>query len=455
MKYLILQKYNIGFGIALFTLVVIGVFSNFTAKTLIKATEQITANQNELNEIDDISVSIKSMQASARGYVITGHEVYLFRYRDAVHSINRRYEDLKKLVRDDPEKIRELSAIGSMLQESFAFYDTMTQMRTKGGFDAAKSIAMTDKGRMLIDEIQNRVGRMIAEENKLLAAKVQESEKKAKQSLLILSGTIVGFIFLILSVIIVNRDILKRKRIEKELRITGLELARSNTELDRFASVISHDLSEPLRTITGYVQLLEKRYKNKLDAEASEFIERAVHIAARMNTLLTELLEYSRINSSVKAFKFVSAADYLNQALDNLEVSIKESKSTITVDPLPELMADGTQLTQLFQNLIANAIKFHGDEPPKIHIFCLRKDNGWQFTVQDNGIGIDAKHQECIFEIFHRLHTQDQYSGSGMGLAICKKIVEGHGGRIWVESEFGKGSAFHFTVPDRNDSHSL
>jgi light-regulated signal transduction histidine kinase (bacteriophytochrome) len=199
--------------------------------------------------------------------------------------------------------------------------------------------------------------------------------------------------------------------------------------------------------IGSYLQLLERRYEGQLDDKADKYIHFAVDGAARMQNLINDLLAFSRVTSRAKELEITDVESIYNQVLINLEVSIKENNTVITHDPLPKVMADDTQLTQVFQNLISNAIKFRGEDNPKIHIAVVRKSNHWLFSVQDNGIGIDPKHKDRIFEVFKRLHKRRNYPGTGIGLSICKKIIERHGGNIWVESELGNGSVFYFTLP--------
>ena len=242
-------------------------------------------------------------------------------------------------------------------------------------------------------------------------------------------------------------DITKIKKAEETLKLKLEELTRSNEELEQFAYVSSHDLQEPLRMITSYLQLLQRRYQGQLDDKADKYIHFAVDGASRMQNLINDLLEYSRVTRSAREPKTTNCEFILNQALSNLKLMIRDNKVTISSDPLPYVMADPTQLIQVFQNLILNGIKFHSEEAPKIHVSADKKASEWVFSVQDNGIGIDLKYSERIFEIFKRLHKREDYNGTGIGLAICKKIVERHGGRIWVESELGKGSTFYFTLP--------
>lgn len=250
----------------------------------------------------------------------------------------------------------------------------------------------------------------------------------------------------------IARDVTERKRVEEEREKLTAELARSNAELEQFAYIASHDLREPLRTISGFAQLLERRYRGKLDKDADEFIAFIVDGATRMQRMIEDLLAYSRIGTRGKPFEKVDLETVLNQTLTNLRVVIEESKAVVTHDPLPAVMADPTQMVQLFQNLIANAIKFRKkEEPPRVHISARRKGNEWVFSVRDNGIGIATEDFGRLFQLFQRTLAAREYPGTGIGLAICKKIVERHGGRIWAESEVGKGSTFYFTIPARRD----
>ena len=255
-----------------------------------------------------------------------------------------------------------------------------------------------------------------------------------------MDGTVILFI-----------DLTRLRKVEKEaaeaLRRTAENLARSNKDLEQFAYVASHDLKEPLRMVTGFMSLLKDRCQGKLDAQAEEYIFLAADAAARMQGLIDDLLAYSCAGGGTLSERTDIGA-VLESVLKGLTISIRESAAVITHDPLPAITANGVELTHVFQNLIGNAIKFKGERQPEIHIGARHQPGHWLFTVRDNGIGIDPQYADRIFMISQRLHAREQYPGTGIGLAICKKIVERHGGRIWVESQLGKGATFCFTIPD-------
>jgi light-regulated signal transduction histidine kinase (bacteriophytochrome) len=247
------------------------------------------------------------------------------------------------------------------------------------------------------------------------------------------------------------RDVTTRKKADARLLQTVQELNRSNEELGQFAYVASHDLQEPLRMVASYTQLLSKRYKGKLDADADEFIAFAVDGANRMQLLIQDLLAYSRISTTGEELQATSSEHALERALVNLGGAIQDSGAQVTYDRLPDVVADERQLTQLFQNLIGNAIKYQGSAVPQVHISSIKEaGKSWQFSVRDNGLGIDPKYFERIFGMFQRLHKREEFAGTGIGLAICKKIVERHGGSISVESQLGQGSTFRFALAESN-----
>jgi PAS domain S-box-containing protein len=243
-------------------------------------------------------------------------------------------------------------------------------------------------------------------------------------------------------------DITERRRAEEILRQRSEALARSNEDLEQFAYVASHDLQEPLRAVAGPLQLLQRRYQGQLDSRAEEFIKHAVDGATRMQSIIDDLLDYSRVGRLEESFDSVDCEQVLNRTLKNLSIAIQESGAEISNDALPTVRGVGTQLGLLFQNLIGNAIKFRSkDRPLHVHIGVQSQGHAWLFHVVDNGIGIDREYFDRIFLIFQRLHTRREYPGTGIGLAMCKRIVERHGGSIGLESEPGKGTTFFFTLP--------
>jgi PAS domain S-box-containing protein len=256
------------------------------------------------------------------------------------------------------------------------------------------------------------------------------------------SGVIVG-------VLGIFWDITERKRAGEALERIRVDLARSNKELEQFAYVASHDLQEPLRMVSSYTQLLAQKYEGQLDEKAKKYINYAVDGAVRMQRLINDLLTYSRIGTRGKPSELIDSHSVLGEALRNLAATIEENRAVITNEDLPMVRADESQLMQVFQNLIANAIKFRQKEIPRVHISVREQEHEWVFSVKDNGIGIDPKYSGRLFVIFQRLHTKEEYPGTGIGLAVCKRIVERHGGRIWFESELGKGTTFYFTIPKK------
>jgi light-regulated signal transduction histidine kinase (bacteriophytochrome) len=244
-----------------------------------------------------------------------------------------------------------------------------------------------------------------------------------------------------------ERELRERQQAEEALQRVNTELARSNADLEQFAYAASHDLQEPLRMVTSFTQLLAKRYQGKLDQDADEFIHFAVDGATRMNAMIKGLLEYSRVSRARDDFARTDMNAALAAALRNLKLLVEETNARITFSPLPTVTGSMSLLVQVFQNLLSNALKFRGPPSPAVHIQAVRQDAHWHFTVQDNGIGIAPEYFQRIFVVFQRLHTKDEYPGTGIGLALCKKIIERHDGQIWVESVPGTGTIFHFTLP--------
>jgi light-regulated signal transduction histidine kinase (bacteriophytochrome) len=315
--------------------------------------------------------------------------------------------------------------------------------------------------------VRTALNEMKTEEERLLAlrsADLDASSQKARTVLVL--GELLAIIFLAIAGFIIRAEMQNRRQAEEQVRKLNADLERkvaertaelaerakdlerSNMELQQFAYVASHDLQEPLRTIASFTQLLAKRYGDKLDDKAREFIAFAVDGSKRMQTLINDLLSFSRVGTQGRSLVPVSTDAVLDAVLKNLKRGIEESRAIITRDPLPMVLADELQLSQILQNLIGNAIKFRRNQAATVHIGAERTATGWNISVRDNGIGVAPEHNDRIFVIFQRLHTKTQYPGTGIGLAICKKIAERHGGRIWVEATPGGGSTFTFSIAD-------
>ncbi|MFC4438290.1 MULTISPECIES: sensor histidine kinase [Natrialbaceae] len=241
--------------------------------------------------------------------------------------------------------------------------------------------------------------------------------------------------------------LLVRRKQSRELMHYISKLEESNRSLEQFAYAASHDLQEPLRMVSSYLQLIEQRYEEDLDEDGEEFLEFAIDGANRMRDMVDGLLEYSRVDTQRSPLEPTDLDVVLDEALEDLQMKIEERDVEIGREPLPHILGDADQLRQVFQNLLNNAIEYSGEERPRIHISAERRGTKWQISVDDDGVGIRSEDQDCIFELFQRLHSHDEHAGSGIGLALCRRIVERHNGRIWVESEPGEGSVFTFTLP--------
>jgi len=317
-----------------------------------------------------------------------------------------------------------------------------------------EGMALECKSRILSDSRGTTVLSMLTDVTKLdellqtmLAVTPSQTEEESR-------GGEVNVLSLLSDVSELEKVAAHWSKIAEENEQKAVALERSNAELEQFAYVASHDLQEPLRMVASYTQLLARRYQGRLDADADEFIGYAVDGATRMQGLIQGLLAYSRVSTHTTDFEPTDSEAAFDQAIADLRKAVEESGAVVTHERLPTVMADETQLGQLFQNLIGNAIKFHGEQPPRVHISAEQQGNEWVFAVRDNGIGIDPEYSERIFIVFQRLHGKADYPGTGIGLAICKKIVERHGGRIWIESSAGQGSTFYFTIPQAGGKQS-
>jgi signal transduction histidine kinase len=419
-----------------------------------------------LETIDALQGDLTDAETGQRGYLLTGEESYLRPYNNALNESHLNLKSLRSLTDDNPVQQEELDLLEPMVTKNLNELQYRIDIRTKLGLKALIESSGGGAGIGRMDEVRAQLEKMRIEERRhltLRSAGAEASSHRTKAT--VVGGDIVAVLFACLGGFVIRQEMQRRREAEEALRSLNSDLerriaertaelaerakdlARSNSELQQFAYVASHDLQEPLRMVASFTQLLGRRYKDKLDNDARDFINYAVDGATRMQSLISDLLTYSRVGTQAKPLAATSCDDVLDRVLLGLSIAIEENHAVIEREPLPTVMADSLQIGQLFQNLIANAIKFHGSEVPRVHIRADRDGSGWKFSVRDNGIGIAPEHAERIFAIFQRLHTRTEYPGTGIGLAVCKKIVERHGGRIWIEPAPVKGTIFCFLLP--------
>jgi signal transduction histidine kinase len=454
-----------GFGLALCLVIVVGILSYRTTIRNDEDRAWVAHTYIVLAGLDAVSADLIDAEDCQRGFLLTGEETYLVPYRDALARLIRDVKGVRELTRDNPVQQTALDRLDPLLVTRLAEMHERIEARQLQGTEWNEEVAKLDWGKKHNEEIRGATEAMQGEERRLLAGRSGELDASTRLTrMTIVTGDALALICLCFTGLALQQEMLKRRRAEEsvrkindelELRVMqrtaeldrrAAELARSNAELEQFAYVASHDLQEPLRMVASFTQLLERRYKDKLDADAREFIQYAVDGARRMQTLITDLLSFSRVGTQGKPMVATNCESVLKQVLGTLKLVIQESGGEVTHGEMPEVMGDAQQLSQLFQNLIVNALKFRGENPPRVDIRAARSGQRWKISVRDHGIGISAEHAERIFVIFQRLHTRTEYPGTGIGLAVCKKIVERHGGEIGVTPAPGGGSLFYFTL---------
>jgi signal transduction histidine kinase len=453
------QKQILGVGTALAVLILIAVMTFRAMIRRASDAEWVTHTHVVIENLDDLQKDVLVAESNERGYLITGDESYLLLSSAAMASARQELHTIRTLTIDNPVQQHNLDSLEPLVEKRFATLESVAGTRKTGGLDAASQAVIQGAGRLTMSQVNANIGAMEDEEHNLL--NVRTAEVKASTVFVqraIVVGNLAGFTLLFFAAAITYTEMNRRQRAESEVRELNVslekrvaertaELARSNSELQQFAYVASHDLQEPLRMVASFTQLLAKRYNDKLGDDAREFIHYAVDGANRLQTLISDLLNYSRVGTHAKPLLPVECDAALDRVLASLKLAIRDNRATIVRDPLPRVLADEGQLCQLLQNLLTNAMKFHGEAPPQIRISAKRMGQFWQISVSDNGIGIAPEHVERIWVIFQRLHTKTEYPGTGIGLAICKKIAERHGGVIGVESTPEAGSTFYFTIP--------
>src|SRR5579862_5374257 len=459
------SKVIAGFGAALAILIFIGVLSYRSMVRNDEDRQWVTHSHRVLEQVDTVVTDLLNAETGERGFILTGESSFLKPYTEALAHVNEDVGELRRITSDNPIQRQAVDRVDPLISERLGMLRERIEVRKKEGLVSGAEMVRQGPGKLYMDRIREQFDGMKQEENRLLILRTDEAFKSSRNTrIVIVTGDILAIAFLCLAGIVVGQEMEQRRGAEMEVRTlnTNLEmrvaertaelnerakdLARSNSELQQFAYVASHDLQEPLRMVASFTQLLAKRYGDKLDDDARDFINYAVDGATRMQTLISDLLNYSRVGTQGKPLVPTDSRTLLKRVLESLQISIEESGAVIVSDTLPVVMADPQQLGQLFQNLIINAIKFHGKDVPRIRISSERNGKEWKFSVQDNGIGISPEHADRIFIIFQRLHTKTEYPGTGIGLAICKKIVERHGGRIWIEPSPEGGASFCFTM---------
>lgn len=477
-------------GAMLCLIIAVAIVSFFNAEKLIHGSDAIVHTQNVMLTLDNVHNLLLAADSGARGYVITASREYLQSYRDAVRKVGGEMHELRKLTSDDSLQQARIDRLEVLAIKVISHLRLIVDKRTEHGFEAARDLVQQGIVQNMMFSIAHvtKEIRRAAESELAVRSKAPAIAKKQNLVLtaslvsggVILMGLLAFLLFISISdpvqqltvgmhaikagnldyrIGLQSRDEFGQlsqsfddmadnlKKTKKRLDTVIQDLARSNKELEQFAYVASHDLQEPLRMVASYTQLLERRYNHLVDEKGKQFIYYAVDGANRMQQLISDLLTFSRVGTRGKEFKKTDLNAVCDRALTNLKMTIDEQHADVLYDALPVVFADGGQMTQLFQNLIGNAIKFHNADLPQVRIHAVEKDDEWIISVSDNGIGIDETYKERIFVIFQRLHTKNAYAGTGIGLAICKKIIERHGGTIWFESTLGKGTTFYFTVP--------
>ncbi len=430
-----------------------------------ETSDRVNKSQQTLQTIEGILSAVKDAETGQRGYLLTGRESYLEPYNIATKAIDPQIKELKKLLASDSNQQQQLSILEPLVQKKLTELQETIDLKKNQDTKAAREVVLTNQGQEFMDKIRAAIQHMESKESKQLQNWLKAKEEEAQRvQVLFLLGIVLNLIAFYLVGHAIQQETNERRQAEAslkqlneqldskvqertaELKEVNTSLLLSNRELEQFAYVASHDLQEPLRAVNSYTQLLARKYQGNLDAKADKYIGYIVEGSTRMQQLINDLLELSRVGTRCKELKPTACETVLSRVLDNLKVAIAENDALVTYDSLPTVMGDETQLIQLFQNLISNAIKLRGEEPPRVHVSAVQQENEWAFKVCDNGIGMEAEYFERIFMIFQRLHSRKEYPGTGIGLAVCKKIVERHGGRIWVESTLGIGTTFHFTL---------
>jgi signal transduction histidine kinase len=471
-----------GFLAVLVVLVVNAVISYRAISKLIENERSVARSHELITEIVTTFSVIKDAETGQRGFVLTGEDDYLEPYNAALATIDKHFNRISELTKDNANQQQRLADLKLKAGEKIELLRYVIEIRRRDGLEEAMSRVRMGRGKAVMDEARAIVSDMMDEENRLLEYRAAESRESGRSALLTSTLASLFAILLVMAVYyLINRDFHVReqnaatlqierdnleKRVEErtaELAKTNIELERSNRELQDFAFVASHDLQEPLRKIQAFGDRLKTKHAASFNDEGRDYLERMQNAARRMYVLINDLLTFSRVTTKAQPFVPVDLSQVAKDVIDDLETRIQQTGGQVEIGELPELEADPLQMRQLLQNLIGNALKFHRPEAPpvvRLDSQMLTDDeavseeivhNGdhklYQLTVADNGIGFDEKYLDRIFTPFQRLHSRNEYEGTGMGLAVCRKIVERHGGSITAKSTPGSGTTFEVILP--------
>lgn len=436
----------------------------FLSIKLAEANAEAVRSYNVRESLKDSLSSLLDVETGSRGYLITRKEEFLEPFNSGVKSSKENLDRVDELTANDSTQQLILETVRKLANQKIAFSKEVIESPAE-----AKDLLIQGRGKVVMDTYRQQIKLMVDNETNQLTVRdrtLQQTRVAVWVTTAFMTIFSIGLLFYVYKVMQVaieterrqlremgefnkrlQDEIQQRKDSEDALREASVKLASSNEDLQQFAYVASHDLQEPLRAVGGFLSLIASRYKGKLDPEAETWINHAVDGSKRMRALINDLLTFSRLESRSETPTKTDCNLALEEAKENLSLVIDETEAHIVSVRLPSVLGEQGQLVQLFQNLIGNGLKFRSAEKPIITINVDRKDDDWVFSVKDNGVGFDQEHSDRIFVIFQRLQGRDEYEGTGIGLALCKKIVERHGGEIWAESEVGKGSTFFFTIP--------